>query len=189
MPQFDRDKWNRKFSEDTTRWTTPSRVAERIGRFLPTSGRAIDIAGGIGRHSIWLAEHGLDVTLADISDVGIDMARAQANRSGVRLNTLAVDLEEEPFPAGPWDVIFSHHFLHRDLFPEFANALTAGGRLAVIQPTFRNLERHNRPPRPFLLEEGELRTLAGPLEIIHYEEGWLEEDRHEAVMVAEQRSQ
>ena len=36
----------------------------------------------------------------------------------------------------------------------------------------------------FLLEDGELPQLVEDLEILHYEEGWLREDRHDAVVVA-----
>ena len=64
-------------------------------------------------------------------------------------------------------------------------SLANGGRLMVVQPTVRNLERHEKPPRPFLLEDRELLTLASDLNVIHYEEGWLEEGRHEAVVIAE----
>jgi hypothetical protein len=52
------------------------------------------------------------------------------------------------------------------------------------QPTLRNLERHARPGRPYLLVEGELPTLVQGLEVLQYEEGWLEEGRHEARLVA-----
>jgi hypothetical protein len=35
-----------------------------------------------------------------------------------------------------------------------------------------------------LLAEGELRSLARELQVVHYEEGWLEDGRHDAVLVA-----
>ena len=81
-------------------------------------------------------------------------------------------------------MIFSHHFLWRQLFDFYPHLLAPGGVLVVVQPTVTNLERHEKPPRPFLLDDGELPTLVGDLDIVHYEEGWLAEGRHEAVIVA-----
>jgi hypothetical protein len=66
--------------------------------------------------------------------------------------------------------------------------LTDDGRLVVVQPTKKNLERYSKPPLAFLLEEGELRTLASGMEIVHYEEGWSADDRHDAVLVAKKRA-
>lgn len=54
----------------------------------------------------------------------------------------------------------------------------------VIHPTRTNLARHEKPPARFLLEDGELPGLIQGLRIEHYEEGWLSEGRHEAVVVA-----
>jgi hypothetical protein len=35
-----------------------------------------------------------------------------------------------------------------------------------------------------LLQPGELRELAGSLEIVHYSEDWSADDRHDAVLIA-----
>jgi hypothetical protein len=53
--------------------------------------------------------------------------------------------------------------------------------LVFVQPTRR------RPGPRFLLEEGELVRLAGGLDVVQYREGWLEEGRHEALLVARRR--
>lgn len=58
-----------------------------------------------------------------------------------------------------------------------------------VQPTVRNLERHQRPPRPYLLDEGELPKLLDELRIVHYQEGWLTDGRHDAVVVARRADQ
>ncbi len=184
MPATDRIKWDEKYSRGDHAGEAPSRVLVELSQWIPASGRALEIAGGAGRHALWLAQHGLAATLADISPVALEMARQRAARQSLTVQTLAIDLEEEPFPAGPWEVIFSHHYLWRPLFAVFPSALTPEGRLVVIQPTVRNLERHSRPPRPFLLEEGELLSLVQPLVVEHYAEGWNVEGRHEAVVVA-----
>jgi cyclopropane fatty-acyl-phospholipid synthase-like methyltransferase len=180
----DRQRWNTKYSQGSHSTATPSQAIVELARFLPTTGRALDIAGGAGRHALWLAERGLDVTLADVSDVGLQLAADRARQANCDIQLLQIDLQDAPFPSGPWDVIVSVHFLWRPLFTDFASGLAVGGKLIVVQPTRSNLQRHEKPPAPFLLEDGELPTLVAGLHIEHYEEGWLADGQHEAVVVA-----
>jgi tellurite methyltransferase len=184
MSDFDRDKWNAKYSDSSFAPTEPSAVLTGLVEYLPSRGRAIDIAGGAGRNAIWLAKRGLDTTLADISAVGLEVARERVAALGVKIKTLEIDLEQQPLPAGPFDVISCICYLGRHLFPQFPPLLASQGTLIVVQPTKRNLERNDKPPFDFLYDEGELRSLAGDLEIVHYYEGWSADDRHDAVLVA-----
>jgi tellurite methyltransferase len=188
MSVADREKWNKKYSGSETAPSQPSAVLIQIATYLPTRGRALDIAGGAGRNAIWLARRGLDVTLADISSVGIALARQRAATAHVKIQTLELDLEQQPLPSGPFDLVVSNCYLCRHLFPHFSDVLTDGGSLVVIQPTRKSLEKNEKPPLDYLFEEGELRTLARGLEIVHYEEGWSVDGRHDAVLVAKKRA-
>lgn len=151
---------------------------------LPRRGRAIDVGGGTGRHALWLARRGLEVTLADVSDVALGIAADAARREGLPLRTLQIDLEAAPLPSGPWDVVVCTYFLHRPLFDAFPAALAPGGWLVFAHATRTNLERNPRPGPTHLLEDGEIRTLVRGLEVVRCEEGWFEEGRHEARLVA-----
>lgn len=186
MPDADRDKWNARYAtEEPPR--EPSAVLVSLEPFLPSRGRALDVAGGAGRHALWLAGRGLDVTIADISSAGLAIARRRATEESLQIAMLEIDLAAEPFPAGPWDLIVSVCHVNRPLFAVYPSVLAPGGILAVIQPTKRNLERHAKPPAGFLLEDGELPSLVTGLEIVHYEEGWLADERHDAVLIAQRR--
>jgi tellurite methyltransferase len=184
MSQLDREKWNEKYAAGFPMPREPAAVLVGLDRYLPRRGKALDVAGGAGRHGIWLAQRGLDVTIADISARGLALAREDAMAAGVRVTTLETDLELAPFPAGPWDLIVSVCYLQRPLFRAYPPALAHGGMLVVVQPTKKNLERHDKPPADFLLDDGELPRLVGGLEVLHYEEGWLADGRHDAVIVA-----
>ena len=191
MSQFDRDKWNTKYSDPATVPNDPAPSIVRLAEFLPKSGRALDLAGGAGRHSIWLAKRGLDVTLADVSTVGLQHAKQRAADDNVSITLCETDLEPDgttdqrnAFPLGPWDLVLSHYYYCRALFPAIVESLAPAGMLVIVQPTIRNLERNSKPPRPFLLEEGELQTLAAGLEIETFTEGWTFENRHEAALIA-----
>ena len=186
-------------SPDATRWDArhrahvgphePSAFLRALDALLPRGGpgrpapRALDAAGGPGHDAVWLAERGLDVTLADVSPVALERAREAAATAGVALTLLEVDLEREPFPAGPFDLVVVQNFLWRPLFAAFPTALAPGGVLVYRQPTRTNLERNPAPSARFLLDDGELPGLVTGLAIVRSEEGWFD-GRHEARLVA-----
>lgn len=184
MSDEDRQKWEARYAVADEAPSAPSVHLTKLANILPKSGRALDIAGGAGRHAVWLAQHGLETTLVDISPRALAIAAARASAAGVVLRTECRDLEVEPLPAGPWDVIISLYFLDRTLWPVMRAALAPGGWMLFVQPTLKNLERHTRPPQGFLLAENEGRAVAEGLEIVEYQEGWLAEDRHESVVLA-----
>ena len=159
------------------------RAADR----LPTAGRAVDLAGGQGRNTLWLAERGLDVTLVDVSSVGISRALAAADGRGVRISTMQRDLPVEGAPAGPWDLAVIVRYLDRELVAALPEVLAPDGLLAFSQPTVVNLERHEHPRAEFLLAEGEMAALVGGIDglgIVDLFEGWTSEDTHEAQPLA-----
>jgi len=183
MAEADRLKWNDRYRARATQNEQPDGLLIALDDLLPRQGRAIDVAGGAGRNALLLVRRGLDVTLADISDAALKIANEQAVAAGLTLRTVAVDLEAEPFPAGPWDLILCVDYLWRPLFGEFPRVLAPGGLLVVRHPTVSNLQRHDRPGPQYLLEDRELPDLVPDLEILRYEEGW-QEGRHDARLFA-----
>ena len=188
MPESDREKWDHKYLVSRGPATQPSSLITALAPHLPKTGRALDIAGGAGRHAIWLAQRGLQSTLVDVAQAGLEIAQQRADDAGVSLTTLQLDLEEAAFPAGPWDLLLSSHYLQRSLFPLYPEQLSPGGILICLQPTLTNLERHPKPSARFLLRPNELPDLVPDLEILHYREGWLEANRHEAILAARRPS-
>ncbi len=160
-------------------------VIEMVEPWLPKSGRALDVGGGGSTEALGLAEAGLDVTVVDVSDTGLDMARQHAEAHGRQITTVCADLDVEPVPPGPWDVVVVANFLNRPLFPRLVEQLRPGGGvLAVSIATVTNLERSPRPARRHLLEADEILTLAVGLEVAHHSEEWRDNGRHEAHLVA-----
>lgn len=178
-----RNRWNRRYEDDSI-VGDPSDWLVSLGSLIPTSGRALDVAGGTGRNSQWLAERGLSVTLVDISSVGLAAAHAEASRRGVSIETVESNLEAQPLPPGPWDLVACFHYLQRSLFGAFPKLLRPGGLLLCEMATVRNLERHQHPVRQFLLEEGELSILIRGMEVVSYSEEWTETNQHLARLVA-----
>lgn len=156
--EADRIKWNRRFeAEETFLGERPSpflvREIERIKRLAPGR-RALDVASGEGRNSVFLAGHGFRVTALDISDVGIAKGRLRAGEAGAVIDFRQVDLDgyhiDERF-----DLIINFNFLLRALIPEEVAALTPGGLLLfdTILESPQLLASHNPD---YLLRRGEL---------------------------------
>jgi 2-polyprenyl-3-methyl-5-hydroxy-6-metoxy-1,4-benzoquinol methylase len=172
--ESDRIKWNQRFeSEGTYLGKKPSpflaREIERILRLAPGK-RALDIACGEGRNSLFLAQQGFRVTALDISDVGLAKAAKWADERGLTVDFQEVDLDGYRF-TDQFDLIINFNFLLRDLIPEELCALTPGGLLIIdtIMESPHLLGTHNPD---YFLRRGELQHICESLdgEIIFYEE-------------------
>ena len=75
MSREDREKWDARYADSAVEENLePDPFLPNILERLPTSGHALDLAGGSGRHAVFLAKLGLDVTLVDISTRGLAQA-------------------------------------------------------------------------------------------------------------------
>lgn len=184
-----RRTWNARHA-DRSPGAQAARFLTDRAPLLPVTGRALDVAGGTGRNALWLAARGLQVTLVDVSDVAAERAREAAVAAGVPLEVVRREVTPGTLPSGPFEVVLVHHFLDRAVWAALLPTLAPGGVALLCQPTVRNLERHPRPSRRWLLEEGEVLDLAAAataadpgLTVIEASEGWTDEDRHEAHLV------
>lgn len=76
---MDREVWDARYEATDLVWSAgPNRWVEEIAAPL-RPGRALDLAAGEGRNSLWLAERGWYATAIDFSQVAIDRARALGN--------------------------------------------------------------------------------------------------------------
>ncbi len=162
-------------------------LSEHAG-WLPTSGTALDVACGTGRHGLWLASRGLDVTAVDIDERRVAALSDEAARLGLPVHAAVRDLEGEAPDLGEarYDVIVVVHYLHRPLFPALREALRPGG--VLVYETFTTAQAAvGRPSNPaFLLEPGELVQLVQPLDVVESREGWFD-GRYAAGVIARRR--
>lgn len=68
-------------------------------------GKALDVAMGQGRNSLYLASKGWDVTGYDISAEGMERARALAEKAGLKLEIVKATHQEFDYGIGKWDLI------------------------------------------------------------------------------------
>jgi 2-polyprenyl-3-methyl-5-hydroxy-6-metoxy-1,4-benzoquinol methylase len=68
-------------------------------------GKALDMAMGQGRNSLFLAKQGWDVTGYDVSKEGLAVAQAGAKKAGVNINAVRASHKDFAFGKERWDLI------------------------------------------------------------------------------------
>ncbi len=162
-------RWNEKYQEERKFWLDqePRQLLTSFAYLLPSQGRALDAACGVGTNALFLAEHGLKTFGLDISEYAIRLARQRARSLNMDLEAAVIDLSNPWLPAGFFNVILNFHFLERATFPVYRKALKSGG--LIFFDTFSKRREWNDNP-PYYLNPGELKGWFSDYETIHYSE-------------------
>ena len=137
-------RWNEKWRERLADgYDQPNLflVAE-LGSLPP--GRALDIACGMGRNAIWLAERGWRVTGVDYSEVALAEADRRAAARGVDVEWAQADVTQWAPDAGVYDLVCLMYLQipaeeRRVVLERAARALGPGGVMLVVGHHLRNL--------------------------------------------------
>jgi len=129
-----RARWDLKYEQGLPSLTEPDPFfIAAFGRFVdpsfPKAGAALDLAGGLGRHALWLASRSWQVTVIDVSAVAIAKLSQTARELNVKLELLVGDASEYKFEPARFDLIVLFYHLDRNLFPKIVSALKPGGLL------------------------------------------------------------
>lgn len=100
------------------------------GRF--PEGKVLDVGCGTGSDAIYLAEQGREVTAVDVSDVALGLARAKAERAGVRVTFLRAATPDLPFPDDTFDAVTDRGVYH--LFDRRGRRAHAMAVARVLKP-------------------------------------------------------
>ncbi len=133
--------WDARYAGTDLVWSPEPNVwaVEVLGGRAP--GAALDLGTGEGRHALWLAQHGWDVTAVDFSGEAIRKAKAvQADRApqtAGRITWLQEDVVRYVPPARASAAVMMM-YLHLDavsrrvVVRNAASALAVGGVLLVV---------------------------------------------------------
>ena len=183
MAESDRERWNRRYSERQAEraysWQPSRWLAEIAAAITPPyrGARALDLACGPGRNSVFLAERGWHVDAWDISDVALSILASEREDRASRgldlpIDIRQVDLDTVTLTPCTYDLILNVLFLERRLWPEMVAALRPGG-LLVFQ-TFVEVPggRESEVSPAHLLQPGELASAfnALGLETVSFDE-------------------
>ena len=140
MSRVDQQKWDERYRSGAfAERVQPSALLADWLQRLPR-GRALDIACGAGRNSLFLARHGYEVAGVDISGEGLRRARAAAQREGLKIRWLQYDLDKGLPDLGEFDLICLFRYLNQDLIRALPKRLAPGGVVMV--------EEHLEMPPP-----------------------------------------
>ena len=160
---MDSHDWDRRYAEADLVWSAgPNQFVEaELASLSP--GRAIDVAAGEGRNSIWLAEQGWQVTAVDFSQAGLDKGRAVQERRGgdLDIDWVRADAVRDDLGAGVHDLAVVAYLQlpadeRRTAVRRAFGSLKDGGTLLVVAHDSTNLtEGTGGPPDPAVLYTAE----------------------------------
>ena len=107
---------------------------------LPEESKVLDLCGGHGRHSIPLAKRGYEVVLLDLNKKFLDIAKKEAERKVIKLQTIQADMRDLNFDKEFDGVI--------NLFTSFGYLETEEDNLHVLRQVYRSL----KPGGKFLID-------------------------------------
>jgi SAM-dependent methyltransferase len=134
-------------------------------------GRALDIAMGQGRNALFLAQRGWTVTGFDISNEGLNAARANAKKAGVSLTAQRSSIEDFDYGTAQWDLIaliYVPNIAHEGAaMARLERALKPGG-LLVIESFASDRQSANR--RPVDIDPAVLKASLTGFDIIRFDD-------------------
>jgi SAM-dependent methyltransferase len=143
----DSQQWDERYSGAEFEWTTqPNQfVAAELADLPP--GRALDLAAGEGRNTVWLAESGWRVTAVDFSRVGLDKGRKLSAARGVReaqVDWIVADLRDYEPEREAYDLVLIAYLqvspqLRALVLARAAAALAPAGTAFVVGHDLTNL--------------------------------------------------
>lgn len=161
-------RWNRILTAEHPTFNAKSNefLVEMVKGRKPW--RALDIAMGQGRNSIWLAQQGWDVTGFDIADEALAAANENARRLGVTIHTELKRIDDFDFGKNRWDLILLSYAGCGPVPDKLQRALKPGGIL-VVEAFHVDATKDHRIGGS-ICGTGELPHLFQALRTIHYEE-------------------
>ena len=170
MPLKDKEKWNKKYDgEEYVNGKEPSNWLEENSGLLSSSGKALDLAGGEGRNSVFAAGRGYQVTCMDISENGLRKAEVLAREKNTKITTLLADLNKDSLPENEYDLVMCFNFLDRNLFSGIRQTLKPGG-LLVYETFNMDYLKYSRFKKEWVLEINELLHTFSDFRILRYRE-------------------
>jgi SAM-dependent methyltransferase len=151
--------------------------SDQLARIRAASqlGVVVDLACGLGRHTLAAAEAGIPTIGVDRNRAFLGELREVAAQRKLAVETVRADLEdpvEIPLRSHCCGAVLVFRYLHRPLVPAIARVLAPGGWLIYETFTVHQLELRAGPRNPdHLLRPGELPGLFAGFEILEHWEG------------------
>ena len=167
--------WDQKYQEEMASLTKPdpfflSAYKQFVEDSFPNARAALDLAGGLGRHALWLASRGWRVSVVDISEVAISRLHQTALQLDLPLDLFAMAATEYQFESAKFDLIVLFYHLDRSLCDKIVSALKPGGFLLCKTSLRWDSDERSTPASPDPLERNEILSLVPELSVMYHQE-------------------
>ncbi|XPV69688.1 MAG: class I SAM-dependent methyltransferase [Halarcobacter sp.] len=165
----DKIKWNKKYKDIPKLLKQRDPSPKLVEMIKECKGKkALEIACGSGRNSIYLAQNGFEVEALDISEVAL---KSLDEKNYKNITTKLVDLEGYIPKENNYDLIVKTNYLDRKIIPHLAKALKKDG-LLLIETYMEDKENEKPPSNPdYLLKKDELKNFFdNSFKILEYDE-------------------
>jgi SAM-dependent methyltransferase len=167
--------WDQKYQEEMASLTRPdpfflSAYKQFIEDWFPKAGVVLDLAGGLGRHALWLTGRGWRVSVVDISGVAINRLRLTALQLNLPLELFALAATEYEFEPAKFDLIVLFYHLDRSLCEKIMSALKPGGFLICKTSLQWDCDERSTSVGLIPLARNEILSLVPDLSVIYHQE-------------------
>lgn len=176
-------EWNWNKNKDKY-WLIPAEEIFYLSEKWKTQGfkKFLDLGCGLGRHSIFMADKGFDVTAVDLSDTAVSFTEEWADREGLNVNTVVSDFTNIPFEDNSFDCIMAYNVIYHTDTNGFIAALREIKR--VLRPngeifltliskntfSYKNAENYKRLDNNTLLRNESETEINVPHFYVNYED-------------------
>jgi hypothetical protein len=167
--------WDQKYEEGLPSLTTPdpfflSAFSQFVAHQFPDGGVALDLAGGLGRHALWLASRKWEVSVVDISEVALQKLNQKATQLELELELFVGDAAEYGFELAHFDLIVCFYHIDRRLSPRIVSALKTDGILICKNRLNWGSEEDPTPSDTGPLGPNEILSLFPELQVVYHGE-------------------
>jgi tellurite methyltransferase len=127
--------WEKSYSsgDETATFGTPSAEVVELSATMDRGARVLDLGCGDGRHALYLARRGCNVTAIDISATGVNKLTRLAGSGRLPVRAELADMRDYVID-GDYDLVIAHGCLHlvprpewMKLIPRMKNHTRPGG--------------------------------------------------------------
>ena len=180
MNQSSQKKWNERYRKGA--YGTRTHPSALLTEWLPKLQnhtrqlRAVDIASGTGRNSIYLAQHGWQVDAFDISEVALELLEKKSYSRKLPITCFHQDCEDTENQGDyliddEYNLAIMIRYTNLSLIRNLYRALKVGGHLIVEEHLVTNKKVIGPQNPKFRVPPQSLYDAAGKLKILSYHEG------------------
>jgi cyclopropane fatty-acyl-phospholipid synthase-like methyltransferase len=188
MSLQDKAKWDKKYLEKE-KLLLPRDPSNNLVNYLKqcSGKRALDLACGAGRNTIYLAKQGFSVDALDIAKVALDTLSKELKKQNLEdmVNIQLCDLDDYEIKKDAYDLVLMFNFLDRKLLEKSKQSLSKDGIYIVETYMVDETNEKKNSLRSNMLEKEELKEIfSDGFEIVFYEE--FENEAHELYRMKKQ---